>query len=283
MANPAIVSAIPLAMAVSVFGLLAGDPLSASAASGEQAVGAYDRGTLVHGVNLPLEGDGFVKLFHDRDRGWSTSDLQDEVREVASRMAHQYPGLDRMQIGDFARKGGGDIDGHASHENGLDVDIAYFRNDHSEHLRESSFEEKFVSDGAVTQNFDVTRNWESIKSFVHSGRVNRIFVDGAIKARLCRQAQSQGELSREEAALRVLRPLENHQDHYHVRLLCPADSPRCKAQEPTPSGSGCGKVAAQQLGRARRMSAQELSEMVGLLPLLPFEGEDPIEPSSAEF
>jgi hypothetical protein len=38
-----------------------------------------------------------------------------------------------------------------------------------------------------------------------------------------------------------VRPWYGHDDHIHVRLKCPADSPNCRAQPPVPGGDGCDK------------------------------------------
>src|SRR5690606_28371648 len=142
---------------------------------------------------------------------------------------------------------GGDISGHASHENGLDVDIAYFRNDHSEQDPEitSGFIERFVRNGKLSANFDLERNWTFIKALTRTGRISRIFTDRVIKNALCRYAESLGELKTEEEALRRLRHWPNHTDHWHVRLTCPEKSPRCKAQDDPPPGSGCGRAASE--------------------------------------
>jgi penicillin-insensitive murein endopeptidase len=76
-------------------------------------------------------------------------------------------------------------------------------------------------------------------------RVDRIFVHPAIKAALCRsRGRSPG------AAwdwLRRLRPWYGHDDHFHVRLACPAGSPECEAQAPVPPGDGCDASLAQWL------------------------------------
>ena len=37
-----------------------------------------------------------------------------------------------------------------------------------------------------------------------------------------------------------VRPWYGHDDHIHVRLKCPANSPHCRKQPPVPGGDGCG-------------------------------------------
>jgi penicillin-insensitive murein endopeptidase len=38
-----------------------------------------------------------------------------------------------------------------------------------------------------------------------------------------------------------VRPWYGHNDHIHVRLKCPADSPNCRKQPAVPDDAGCGK------------------------------------------
>jgi penicillin-insensitive murein endopeptidase len=70
-------------------------------------------------------------------------------------------------------------------------------------------------------------------------KVDRIFVNPVIKATICR-ASAPGDRS----WLHVLRPWFGHDDHFHVRLRCPADSPECEAQAPIPPGDGCDATLA---------------------------------------
>src|SRR6202043_3766668 len=70
-------------------------------------------------------------------------------------------------------------------------------------------------------------------------RVDRIFVNPAIKRALCEQP--------DHAWLHKIRPWYGHDEHFHVRLSCPADSPDCEEQRPVPAGDGCGAELASWL------------------------------------
>jgi penicillin-insensitive murein endopeptidase len=68
-------------------------------------------------------------------------------------------------------------------------------------------------------------------------RVERIFVSPVIKLALCRDW---GGATRDSRAwLHRLSPWWGHDDHFHVRLRCPADSPLCEPQPPVPPDDGC--------------------------------------------
>lgn len=65
-------------------------------------------------------------------------------------------------------------------------------------------------------------------------RVARIFVNPAIKLALCERPWV------DRSWLRLIRPWNGHDAHFHIRLNCPADQPACIPQDPPPHGDGCG-------------------------------------------
>ena len=74
-----------------------------------------------------------------------------------------------------------------------------------------------------------------IKAAAEDPKVERIFVNAAIKKALCREA------GKDRAFLRKVRPWWGHNYHFHVRIGCPPGSPECKAQDPAADAEGCGK------------------------------------------
>ncbi|HTL12221.1 MAG TPA: penicillin-insensitive murein endopeptidase, partial [Bdellovibrionota bacterium] len=99
-------------------------PLSSGALpikQADQAVGFYSKGHLESGAVLPVDGPGFVKLFVARQRWFGTDALVALVTEAAAAIAAEFPQGERLQVGDIAQKGGGQITLHASHQTGLDV------------------------------------------------------------------------------------------------------------------------------------------------------------------
>jgi len=105
-----------------------------------RALGTPDDGRLVHGVRLPASGTHFFTwdpLLHRRPdrpgRRWGTEMLVRTVLRVVTGYAAAYPGAPRLGIGDISRRHGGPFGlRHASHQNGLDVDVYYPRLDRRE-------------------------------------------------------------------------------------------------------------------------------------------------------
>ena len=75
-----------------------------------------------------------------------------------------------------------------------------------------------------------------IRAAARDPRVERIFVDPVVKIAMCEMEGGN------RAWLRKVRPLNNHDYHFHVRLGCPAGS-ACQQQDPPPAGDGCDEAA----------------------------------------
>ena len=206
-----------------------------------ESLGFYSNGKLAQAVKFTSDEDYLLLLFPRRDRHYANQVLIKLVEESFKKYKDINPSSERLQIGEVAARFGGHLSGHNSHQNGLDLDAIYLRSDLTEDEvdRPYGYRESFVEAGRVTENFDIARNWELFKIFVATGQVGRIFVDLAIKKEMCAYATIMGELYSETETLRALRPWPNHDDHFHLRILCPADNTRCQAQTPPPPGPGC--------------------------------------------
>ena len=205
-------------------------------------MGFYSNGSLKNGVDLPHEGTGFMRLYLGEDRGWGTDEMIQMITASAREMDSLYPGFGRLQVEDIGQFGGGEIDGHASHQNGLDVDLTFYRKDGLEHdpvATGETYSPSMVIGGRISSNFDAERNWQFFKLLHRHGNVQRIFVDQVIKNEICREASRVGEKKSYVEVLRSLRHQTNHADHMHVRLRCPVKDKSCKSQAEVAAGSGC--------------------------------------------
>jgi penicillin-insensitive murein endopeptidase len=127
--------------------------------------------------------------------------------------------------------------GHASHQNGLDADV-WLRLDLppiARRAREHLTEIKYVDYGQRRVSAEWTdAQARMIRIAASDPRVERIFVNPAIKQAMCRRDWP------ERSFLRKLRPWHGHDGHMHIRLSCPPGSPQCEGQKELPEGEGCG-------------------------------------------
>jgi murein endopeptidase len=167
------------------------------------AVGIPTAGRLEHGVLLPAEGRAFftwdpvLRRSPNRAwRRWGTDRLVRVVLRVARDFHSSHPGAARLGFGDLSRPHGGDFGprfgyiGHASHQNGLDVDVYYPRADGRE------LAPRFASE------IDRVLSQELVDRFLAAG-AQLIFVGPNTGLR--------GPPGRVEA-------LVHHDNHLHVRL-----------------------------------------------------------------
>jgi murein endopeptidase len=115
---------------------------TAGAACESRALGLTNHGRLACGVQLPAETDALVTwdgvLGRSPNRGWrrwGTRKLVDTVERLSVDYGVRFPIGPRLVVADMSRPHGGQFGvefggvGHASHQNGLDVDIYYPRRD----------------------------------------------------------------------------------------------------------------------------------------------------------
>ena len=168
-----------------------------------RALGKPFAGRLVDGVQLPPEGadfftwDPILKRSPNRDwRRYGTDRLLATLAQVLAEYRVRHPGAPRVGIGDLSRPHGGDFGprygrpGHASHQNGLDVDVYYPRKDG---LERRPYSPRLIDRGLAQDLVDL---------FVEAG-VQYVFVGPRVGLR---------------GPSRVVQPLVLHDDHMHVRI-----------------------------------------------------------------
>jgi murein endopeptidase len=168
-----------------------------------RAVGLPYAGHLLRGVRLLAAGVDFFTwdpvLKRSPNRGWrryGTDRLLETIAQVLREYRARHPDAPRAAIGDLSRPRGGDFGprfggpGHASHQNGLDVDIYYPRRDRLERAPRSPA----MVDRQLSQDL--------VDLFVDAG-AQYVFVGPHVGLRGPR---------------RVVQPLLGHDDHMHVRI-----------------------------------------------------------------
>ena len=100
------------------------------------SLGLPYHGRLIDGVQLPAQSplwttwDPALDRVPDRGyRRYGSAKLIHLLLSVAQAYHAEQPDAPRLVIGDISRYGGGPLDEHVSHQNGLDVDVYYPRTD----------------------------------------------------------------------------------------------------------------------------------------------------------
>ena len=196
------------------------------------------------GQALPLDGTGFQVMRPSRNRYYGNPAMIQFVQDLGKTIADAGAGI---LVGDIAQPRGGPLPyGHASHQIGLDADI-WFWTDPDQLTRKLTDDERenlpliTMLDAKGHVNPDVFGDSPilKLKSAAAHPNVQRIFVNPAIKYYLC------NKLSKPEHVwLHKLRPWPGHDEHFHVRLTCPAGASNCTPQDPVAEGDGCADVIA---------------------------------------
>lgn len=207
-----------------------------------QVIGAYAKGCAAGLVQLPETGPTWQAMRLSRNRNWGHPVLVQFIEDLSQRA--RAIGWRGLYVGDMAQPRGGPArSGHLSHQTGLDADIWYTpppRLDLSVAAREklSAMDIRTRDMTALNGNW-TPQHMALLKAAASDPRVDRIFVTAPAKIEMCRLA-GPGD----RGWLQKIRPLYGHNDHFHVRLKCPAGSPQCQTQTPTVSdlsngGDGC--------------------------------------------
>jgi penicillin-insensitive murein endopeptidase len=210
----------------------------APAVGAPRAVGSYAAGCVQGAVSLPAEGPGFQTMRRSRHRFFGHPVLIRYLEELGAAAAQQ--GLGVLSIGDLGQARGGPMpNGHRSHQNGLDADVWFWLPRGRMVLRVAERDTieapaMLTPDGrSLDERQWSYRQADVLRLAVGFDVVARIFVNPVIKKALCEQFPGAPWLQK-------LRPWWGHDDHFHVRLRCPAGETACQDQDPLPAGDGCG-------------------------------------------
>ena len=202
-----------------------------------QSIGGYSNGCIIGAQPLALKGEGYQVIRSVKNRYYGHPELLSYLIQLGKKA--KAAGIPPILIGDMGMPAGGRFSsGHASHQTGLDADIW---------LRFGPMDDATARNPAGLATIMVNRStnrvdeklWTEahttlIKLAASDAKVDRIFVNPAIKLKLCNSAGN------DRAWLRKIRPWFAHDSHFHVRLTCPADATNCENQAPLPAGDGCG-------------------------------------------
>jgi penicillin-insensitive murein endopeptidase len=203
-----------------------------------RVIGSYTTGCVQGAVPLAPEGPGFQVMHRSRRRFFGHPMLVRYLQELGAAAAQQRLGV--LSVGDLGQSRGGPMHfGHRSHQNGLDADIWFGLQPEGRMLtvveRETMAAPSMLAPDGLVLNAQQwsQRQMEVLRLATGFDVVARIFVNPVIKKALCQQFPG-------ASWLQTLRPWWGHDDHFHVRLRCPAGETACQDQDPPLTGDGCG-------------------------------------------
>jgi penicillin-insensitive murein endopeptidase len=221
----------------------------------EQVIGYYNNGCILGAKPFATSTNGWELMNTTRNHQYGHSSLVDFTTKLANQSVAK--GWGKLTLGDSSCPMGGKMhEGHSSHQVGLDVDIFFKfipRGQTLTHAQRNAWDEKAQEANEIAKykrpyidenkpvEASMTSNLrpeylELVRLAAQDERVQRIFVSPTIKREMCKVfAGANGG-----AWLAKVRPEGGHRSHFHVRLRCPADSPKCKSQDPVPASNGCG-------------------------------------------
>lgn len=198
------------------------------------SIGTSSRGLLLGAVELPGSGPHH-RCYHRRAMRYGVPELVGLVERAAATVAAAHPGA-LLYVGDLSAEPGGASPGHASHETGRDVDFAFYAADPAGRGLEGRPVTRFdrfgvgLADGAEAVRFDAARNWSLVEALLRDeeARVQWIFASDGVKALLLRWAADHDRdpeaLARAVTVIRQPGDSAPHDDHFHVRIYCPASA-----------------------------------------------------------
>lgn len=196
-----------------------------------KSVGSPDQGKLVGGKKLEASSSVHTVGSHR----FGLPELVDMLTRSAARVAKRHPGS-VLNVGDLSKRGGGDVDGHRSHESGRDADVGFYLLKAGKPFvapRFAAIDEAGAAVGFPGVRFDDARNWSLVEAWLTDPAANvlQVFVSNPVRKRLLDQAARAGASSAlKDRAAEVLRQPSRglpHDNHFHVRIACPKGNGDC--------------------------------------------------------
>jgi LysM repeat protein len=175
-------------------------------------------GRLASGRKLPDSDAYEIKRPHN---AWGTKRTIKLVGQAIASYERKAKGGPKLRIGDLSREHGGKLEGHLSHQEGIDIDIGLV-------LRGKAASRMHFS-GATAETIDVERTWLLVESFLDTGEVRYIFLDHGVQKLLYEHAKDHGvPQSKLDEYFQyprgtgrnhgIIRHWRGHKNHIHVRF-----------------------------------------------------------------
>jgi penicillin-insensitive murein endopeptidase len=203
-----------------------------------QATGFPDAGSLRNSTSVlqhqqALNSKAFFEVVSpSKNKHFATYEMAEIIARIGDTHNRQYE--KKIYVSNFSAVGGGKLSPHASHQNGLDVDIGYPTD-----LANIKFPlvVRMATGEYFSKNYSIDKTYNLFK-YLFSQKdipVDRIFVDQKIRTSLCNFAIAKNEF-KSDAREVVKEMFENiqhvtgHGDHFHLRIKCSKYDPACRGR-----------------------------------------------------
>ncbi len=180
---------------------------------------------LAGGVELaPVAGVLKVQRPH---RAWGRPLMVESLRTAAVAVQRAAALQPHLIFGDLSKKGGGCLPPHKSHRGGMDVDVGYY------HL---GGRQRAWLDHASPRDLDADRTWTFLSALLRPRLLQYAFIDYSLQPALYAAARRAGETPaslrevfqyprpKSQSHSTIIRHLQGHADHMHLRFRCPTPS-----------------------------------------------------------
>ncbi len=211
-----------------------------------QALGFPDDGSLRNATSLLTRQQALSKkaffevVAPTRNKHFATYDLAELITRTGDQLNKQFSKM--LYVANLSTQNGGELTAiingkltkHASHQNGLDADLAYPTD--LAHLK-FPLVVRMKPREYFPKNYSVEKTYGLIKFLFNQKDipVDRFFIDQKIKDELCTFAIAKNDFANENKAQNTalfesIQHVAGHGDHFHVRIKCSKSDPACRGR-----------------------------------------------------
>ncbi len=222
-----------------------------------QSIGHVDNGrlrnatsVLVRQQSLAVTKQAFFEIKTPENKNFfATFEMAKLIELMGERLNKTF--TRKLYVGSISFQNGGKISPHLSHQIGIDADMGY-----PTALDDIKFPVVAVNENAngkrvtkLYQNrYSRERTYDLLKFAFNQPdiKIERIFIDRAIKADLCKYAIEKNEFKGADKDLvqklfESMDHVSGHGNHFHLRLRCSNEDPACRTKLYV-KNNGCGIV-----------------------------------------
>jgi len=192
-----------------------------------ESVGKASSGKLVNGEKMPA-GPGYS--YGSRPNVYATNETITLLIQCFGQYRKKFTDGPDLVVGNMSRETGGKLDPHKSHQSGRDVDLGY--------IHKQKFQPVTRMLATDEDNLDPEKTWFLLKCFLDTKKVKVMFIDYKIQKLLyeylVKHKYKKGYLDgifqypKGKGTDAVIKHLQSHHHHVHIRFLCPEKDARCE-------------------------------------------------------